>query len=145
MLGVVVVGGGAFYGGMQYAGSNNGRGNFANMTPEERQARVQQFGGAQGQRGGRGGANGGLVNGEILSKDATSITLKLRDGGSKIVFYSPTTEVSKFMAGTEADLEVGKTINVNGTANPDGSITAQSIQVRPPMPPRPVAQNATSP
>ncbi len=131
VVGVVLVGSGAFYGGMKYAGSNGGRGNFANMTPEERQTRFQQMGGAGQARGGRGGMGGGFTNGEILKKDATSITLKLRDGGSKIVFYSSTTEVSKFTAGSATDLEIGKTISVNGTTNPDGSITAQTIQIRP--------------
>lgn len=33
------------------------------------------------------------VSGEILKKDDTSLVLKLGDGGSKIVFYSDTTEI----------------------------------------------------
>ncbi len=128
----ILVGSGAFYGGMKYGESKASGGNFRNLSPEERQARLQQLGGAAGAGGQRGAqANGGFATGEILSKDDKSITIKLRDGGSKIIFFSDTTEVGKFVSGTPSDLEVGKTITINGKANQDGSITAQSIQLRP--------------
>ncbi|KKS39844.1 MAG: hypothetical protein UV04_C0035G0003 [Candidatus Gottesmanbacteria bacterium GW2011_GWA2_42_16] len=137
----VVVGGGAFYGGMKYAQSKAPQGrlsqadfqNLQNFSPEERQQRLQELGAnAGGFRGGqRGGNAGGFTTGEIISKDDKSVTVKLRDGGSKIVFLSDSTEITKSAAGTLSDLEVGKNISVNGTANSDGSITAQSIQLRP--------------
>lgn len=134
----VVVGGGAFYGGMKYGQSKSPAGfspldfqNLNNLSSEERQAHMQQFGGAGagGQKGARPG--GGFVNGEIIAKDDKSITVKLRDGGSKIIFYSDSTEVGKFTTGTSADLEVGQTVSVTGQASQDGSLTAQSIQIRP--------------
>jgi len=138
----VVVGGVAFYGGMKYAQSKSsrqfGQGNFPdfnNLSAEERQQRMQQMGAGNGFRNGTSTAN--FASGEIISKDDKSITVKLRDGGSKIIFYSDTTEVSKFIEGTSGDLEIGKTVTVNGTANQDGSITAQSIQLRPEMPTQP--------
>ena len=137
----VVVGGGAFYGGMKYAQSKAPQGrlsqadfqNLQNFSPEERQQRLQELGAnAGGFRGGqRGGNAGGFTTGEIISKDDKSVTVKLRDGGSKIVFLSDSTEITKSAAGTLSDLEVGKNISVNGTANSDGSITAQLIQLRP--------------
>jgi hypothetical protein len=124
----LIVGGGAFYGGMKYDQSK---------VSADRQARFQQFGGSNGfgwQRGTRGANGSGFASGEILSKDDKSVTIKMRDGGSKIIFYSDTTEVGKFVNGTLSDLEVGKNVSVNGKVNSDGSITADSIQIRPAMP-----------
>lgn len=121
----VVVGGGAFYGGMKYA---------ENKAVSDRQQRIQQFSGSG--TGFRNGGSGnrtasGFASGEIISKDGKSVTIKLRDGGSKIVFYSDTTKFGKFVSGALSDLEVGKNVSVDGIANSDGSVTAQSIQLRP--------------
>ena len=132
---LIVVGGGAFYGGMKYQESKAPKGlaagnfqNLRNLSPEQQQQRLQQMGGGNRQSG------ASFVNGEIIAKDDKSITVKLRDGGSKIIFYSDTTEVGKFVNGGPSDLEIGKTVTVNGKANQDGSVTAQSIQMRPEMP-----------
>ena len=135
----IVVGGGAFYGGMKYADSGSSRGQFSrvdfqNLSPEERQQRLQELGANAGAAfrsgGGMRGSGGGFVGGEIISKDAKSITVKLQNGGSKIVFLSDATEITKSAAGALSDLEVGKNITVNGTVNSDGSVTAQMVQLR---------------
>ncbi len=117
----VVAGGGAFYGGMQYA-------NMSMMA-----ARQQRFGQNGGSRGFGGGGPGGrgFNGGTIIAKDDKSITIQMQDVGSKIIFYAPSTQVTKFVPGTAEDLAVGKTVVVNGTANSDGSITAEMIQLRP--------------
>jgi hypothetical protein len=119
-VGAVIVVGGVFFSGMQY-GKSSARIPGAGM---------ERFAGGLGSvRGGQQGI--GAVSGDILSKDATSITVKLRDGGSKIVFFSDTTEISRFASGSASDLLVGKSVMVNGKTNTDGSVTAQSIQLRP--------------
>lgn len=120
---LLVVGGGAFYGGMIYGKSQNVRPTFS----------FGPGGNFQGMRGNRTGANGSnFISGNILSKDSNSITLQLpNNGGSKIIFYSGTTQISKMASGTADDLTTGTSISVNGTTNSDGTLTAQSIQIRP--------------
>ena len=131
----VVVGGSAFYGGMVYGQSQGasramGPNAFANLTPEQRQARGAQF----GANGGVMRGAGGFSTGEVLSKDDKSFTLKLTDGGSKIIFYSTSTPVTKSSGGSLADVVVGEQVSVNGTPNSDGSLNAQGVQIRPAMP-----------
>jgi hypothetical protein len=88
-------------------------------------------GGGIGARGSRGGIGGGFISGEVVSKDDTTITLKLKDGGSKIVFLSGSTEIMKSTQGTAQDISVGTQVSANGTSNSDGSVTAQMVQIRP--------------
>lgn len=126
-----------FYGGMVYGKSQIPvRGN-------------QAFGqnGALGARGARnGGGLGGFTTGQIISKDATSITVQLMSGGagtastnpggSKIVFLDTNTKIAKSVDGTLSDLVVGTQVSVTGTPNADGSENAQSVQIRPPTLPK---------
>ena len=133
IVALLIGGGGGFFGGMKYAqmqpsSVRAGFAQFQNLTPEQRQQMLQNGGGTVVRRGGSG-AN--FVTGEILSKDDTSITVKLPDGGSKIVLFSDSTNIAKTDNGSSGDLTVGETVAASGTANSDGSITAQSIQIRP--------------
>lgn len=119
---VIVVGAGSFYGGMKYAQSqprNGGQG--------------QQFGMRAGATGSARGARvgGGVVAGEVLALDDKTVTLKLRDGGSRIVFLGESTTVGKTVAGNRSDIAVGEEVTAIGTPNDDGSMTAQSVQIRP--------------
>jgi hypothetical protein len=116
----ILVGGISFYGGVQYAKGST------TATPAAQ-------GSGTGFRGTRTGASASsaTLSGSILSKDAQSVTLSLRDGGSKIVFYSGTTEISKFVKGTGDDLAVGTNVMITGTTNSDGSVTSKMIQIRP--------------
>ena len=130
---------GAFWGGMKYGFSKNqvaGRasGQFSNLTPEERQQRFMQAG--IGGVGGRSGARnaGGFTAGVVISKDDKSITLKLQDGGSKIIFFSSSTMVAKAVGASVNDIVAGGQLVVTGTPNQDGSVTAQSLQIRGPTP-----------
>lgn len=127
---MAVVGGGAFYGGMQYQSSK-----ARNLSPDARRQMFQQQGGnVNGRTSGIRQGGNGLTMGEIIAKDDISITIKLRDGGSKIIFVSDATEITKSTKGTLGDLEVGKAISVGGKQNTDGSITAETVQLRPNSP-----------
>ncbi len=119
IVGVLIVGGISFYAGMTYGGSQQSASSSA----------VRGTG--YFSRSGRG-ANGGIAAGQVIAKDATSVTLALPNGaGSKIVLVSPTVSVAKTVSGSLSDVAVGVTVVANGTPNSDGSITAQSIQIRP--------------
>lgn len=74
---------------------------------------------------------GGFINGEIISMDSQSVTVKQQDNSTKTVYFSSTTTVDKTVTGDSSDLKVGTTITTNGTENTDGSITAKTIQIRP--------------
>ncbi len=137
-----------FFIGNQYGKSKN------NAVTQNGNSALRNFTGGQnggqftgGQRGAR--TSGGNVIGTILSKDANSITVQLNSfgggnggasagtqtaQGSKIVFYTGSTTVMKTVDGTAADLTVGKMVTISGTANPDGSVNAESIQLRNALP-----------
>lgn len=135
---LILVAGGAFYGGTKYTQTKNtkgiGLGNFKdlqNLSTEERQQRFREMGAGLGFAGRGGGQSGNFIAGEIILKDNQSVTIKMPDGGSKIIFYSDATKISKSVDGNLEDLSVGENVNINGDQNQDGSITAQSIQIRP--------------
>ena len=118
----IVIAGGSFYGGMLYGNSKS-----ASTSAAARSG----FAGRTG-RGGTAGA--GFTSGTIIAEDSSSITLELptaAGGGSKIIFYSSVTPIGKMTSGTPSDLKNGINVSVTGTTNSDGSITAQSIQLRP--------------
>lgn len=115
---LLAVAGGSFYGGMIYGKSQRSMPSFGN-------------GNFQGTKSGNANGGSGMASGEITAKDGNSITLKTQNGGSKIIFYSSTTTVSKSTSGTTDDLATGTNISVTGTAGSDGSITAKSIQLMP--------------
>ena len=94
----------------------------------EFQGRGMMAGATRGQ--GNQALRGNMVNGEIISQGEKSLTLKLVDGGSKLVYFSASTTVSQMTATPVSDLSVGQTVVINGSANSDGSLSAQSIQVR---------------
>ncbi len=136
-LAAIILGAIGFYSGMKYSESKipARRGNQLGMMNGAPGQFQNGAGGPAGMRGQRNGENAmNFIAGEIISRDAQSITVKLRDGGSKIIFLSKTTEISKTTDGAIADLEVGKQITATGTAGTDGNVTAQMIQIRP-LPP----------
>ena len=125
---IVVIAAGSFYGGMVYGKSQNPSrpAGFNGQFPSNRN------------RQGLGQNGDTIINGQILSKDDKSITVKLRDNGSKIIFYSDQTTIGKFTSGNVNDLAVNLNVMINGKTNADGSVSANSIQIRPELP-NPVA------
>ena len=123
IVGIVVLVG-VFFGGFSY-----GKSQSANSTNTTGSA----FAGARTR--GAGGFGGGATIGQILSADSTSITVGLASGGSKIIFLDKTTPITKQVNGSMSDLVVGTNVMVTGTANTDGSITAQSVRITPKLSP----------
>ena len=122
LIGIIAAGLG-FFGGMKYQ----------QMQPSQfSQAFRNGAGTGSGQRTGGAARNGGgQIIGTILSMDATSITVKLTDGSSKIVLVSGATTFATQAAGAITDLKVGDRVGAFGTTNPDGSVTAQTVQINP--------------
>lgn len=118
---ILVIGGGAFYGGMKY-GQLKPSLEQKFPAPEQRQG-LKGLGIKSKETG------VGLLRGEITAKDDQGITLKLPDGGSKIIFFSDSTEIAKTTEGTTGDLEVGKEVMVSGDQGSEGTITAKKIQI----------------
>ncbi len=131
---LVVAGTLGFFGGMKYAQSKTSPSNSVYLQG----AGLRQQGNNQNSTRRIGSnQNGGFLSGEVLSRDDKSLTIKMRDNSTKIVILSATTSVGKAVAGTQADLQTGEQVTVAGTSNPDGSITAQQIQIRPEQVPTP--------
>jgi ribosomal protein L21E len=120
----IILIGASFYGGMTY-----GKKSVANQAQTRRfQGQAGNFIGANGQMG-RNGAGGNAV-GEVISKSDKSFVIKLRDGGSKIVIFTSSTQIRKSTEANLNEVAVGTTVVVNGQANADGSLTAQLVQLR---------------
>lgn len=119
----VLVGALTFYGGIQFQKSRLSSGRNGGIMFQ------------QGQRG-MGGAGvrrmgNGAVIGEILGMDETSLTIKLVDGSSRIVLFTDKTTLSKTAPINRSELKVGERVSAFGSSNPDGSVTAQNIQLNP--------------
>ncbi len=121
----LVVGAGAFYGGMKYAQGATIQTNVPGGSAGSQQG-GRRFGGTGGAAG-----RGNLINGTVIAKDDKSITIQLRSGGSQFIFFSPSTQILKSTNGTSVDLTNGTNVVATGTTNSDGSVSAQMIQIRP--------------
>jgi hypothetical protein len=117
----VIVGVGSFFGGIKYQQSKASV--FSRQMPGGR--------GRFDRRVDGNGPNVGLnaVRGAILSVDENGITIKLADESSKIVILADSTVINKTEKGSKEDLNEGTEVAVFGSANDDGSVTAQNIQI----------------
>lgn len=121
----------SFWGGMKYGQTKNSSPSFSNRQGSFNQNGFNQNTNSKMGQGMRNGTGGGFTSGEIISKDDKSMTIKLRDGGSKIIFFTDSTKVEKTVDGVTSDISVGKQVMITGTTNPDGSVSATSVQMRP--------------
>ena len=105
--------------------------------------------GALGNGGGPGGAGGGNRNptaaprqgagafgdaragtsGTVKGVDGAEVTLTTAQGSTVIIVTSPSTVVTKTVAGTLADLTRGEAVTVTGSENADGTYTATRIVI----------------
>ena len=120
---LVVVAGASFYGGTIYGKTSRARGFAAGLNG--------QFGGNQNMAQ-RFQRLPNMVSGEIISKDDNSVTIKLpNDRGSRIIMLSGNTKIEKSVSGTKNDLSVGTTISASGKSSDNGTVDAQTVQIRP--------------
>jgi len=136
IMAIIILGSGTFYGGMKYQQNKSSLGdssrqNFQNLSAEQRQQILQgNIVNSLGEREDKiSGQN--FLTGEVIAKDEESLTLKIPEGGSKIVFLSDSTQISKTTYGSISDIEIAKQIKVIGEQNSDGSYTAKTIQLSP--------------
>lgn len=101
-------------------------GNFGGQMMRDGQGGQNRAGGAGMMRGGNGN-----VSGTILEQNDGSLTISIPQGGSRTVLLAPTTTVLKTTPGTATDLTLKQNVMISGTSNADGSITANTISIRP--------------
>ena len=122
---VFLVGTGGFFGGMQYQKTRRpAMSDFQAMRGQLRSGELPQGVGTRLQQG-----QGRPVTGEIIGKDEESITVKLPDGSSRIIFVGEETKISESTSSAKDRLTEGMQVFVVGTENPDGSMTATSVQI----------------
>lgn len=118
----LVVGGAAFYGGIQYQKTQSSTG---------KSLMLGQQGTGRAGTGMRRIGSGQPISGEIVNKDESSLTVKLGDGSSRIVLFTNKTIFNKTESVEKTELQNGMKVGIFGTSNTDGSVTAQNIQLNP--------------
>jgi hypothetical protein len=126
---IIIAAAGGFFGGMMF--QKNQTPSFAGMMGQNG---PRQGGNFAGRFGGQAGQNSNFrpVRGQVLSMNNNSLTIKMSDGSTKIVVLSSSTAFMQSTKAALSDVETGDTVNVVGTANSDGSVTAQDVQINPP-------------
>jgi len=124
----LVAGGGGFFAGTKYQASKqptvNGQfGSRQTNGTGTAQTNQRTAGGTQTRQ------MGGFFNGEVTSKDAQTLTIKLTDGSSKIVVLSGSTSYLETSPSTLDNVAVGDSVTVTGQTNADGSVTANTISL----------------
>lgn len=131
ILVALLISGASFFAGTRY--QSNRKGNLAAFSASrdmDQGQRGQQVGQQANVRMGQANPQGGaIINGEIISKDGQSLTLKMSDGGAKIVIVADSTLYKKSIDAVVADLTMGENVTIIGTNNTDGSVTAKTVTI----------------
>lgn len=77
------------------------------------------------------GGDATYLSGEIVATSNENITIKVPEGENKVIFLSSETTIMRSTKGKQDDIVTGALISLSGTTNPDGSVNAKSIQLRP--------------
>jgi len=116
-----VVGGLAFWGGVQY--QKRQIGNFRSDQPANIRGQLKEMPERSGTQLGR------VVNGEIISVEDETITIKTQEDDTRIVIFSDLTRINKTNEGSIADLQIGEQVMVVGAEDTSGVVTAQNISI----------------
>jgi len=122
MVGVIV----GFFGGKRYQMSKSPNFNRGNQQREMIQGR------GMGNTGARMPVRPGdnqSITGEITAIDNSSITLKAKDGGSKILILSNQTKITKFQPVDKDALTTGDQLTAFGNIKSDGTVDTISISL----------------
>jgi hypothetical protein len=131
VLAALLAGAAGFYVGVTYQ-KNQSQAGIAGRVGGQNGA--GQGGGGRASGNGQRGTSrmgGSVTTGTILAQDATSITVKTSDGGSKKLFLSVQTRYSQQQQLTAADLKVGDQVLVTGQ-DASGGFDARTVTVVPP-------------
>ena len=124
IVGVLVVAGASFFGGITYQKNHGGT---ATATASNGQTATGQrgFGGAGGRRGG--------TFGTVSAVSGTTLTIASRTGTNVTISLSgnPTITKSDGTAGALSDIAVGDTVIITGTADSSGTVQATAIRLNP--------------
>jgi hypothetical protein len=84
-----------------------------------------------GARPGGIGRGAGMTRGELIQVGEGSLTVKLPDGGSRIVLIDDSVQVTSCSQGDASILRVGQQVMATGSVGSDGSVAAESVQIVP--------------
>lgn len=118
---VVVAAAGGFFGGIMY------QKNQASTGATGRGSYAARFG-----QSGQNAASFRSARGQVLSMTDNTLTVKMSNGSTELVILSSSTSFAQSAKAASSDIKTGDTVSVVGTANSDGSVTAQDVQINPP-------------
>ena len=134
---IIVAAVGGFYGGMMFQKTQTSSFGTTGQNAFRQGGNFRAIPGQNGQS-----SNFRPVRGQVISMSDNSLTVKLSDGSTKLVVLSGNTNYLQSTKAALSDIKTGDTVNIVGTQNSDGSVTAQDVQINPPQIQRPTPTKA---